>query len=202
MHTKRLLGIALENGFDIKIVWIPGHAGIRGNELVDKLAKIGRSLNVPKDIEIDASEYLPHIKFKIINEFTNEWSVSLNTKGRFYAQICSSFLKNRWFSCLDFVNRRHLTSIIRMRTGHCMTAVHLFRLGIKDSPDCECGSVQDLNHIFFECQNNRAHGFCLYEELCRVGVFAPMGVKTLLIEPNFQIIRLINKFLTMNRIII
>jgi len=37
---------------------------------------------------------------------------------------------------------------------------HQFRIGVADSAFCECGAIEDLNHIFFQCPINY-YGVCI-----------------------------------------
>lgn len=61
-----------------------------------------------------------------------------------------------------------------MRTGHCLTREHQYRIGVSDFPFCDCGAVEDLNHIFFQCPINCDGVFDLYRDLQRSGVPSPM----------------------------
>lgn len=49
-------------GFKIVLGWIPGYSNIVGNETADKLADIGRQLNIPMNIEMDKIAILPIIR--------------------------------------------------------------------------------------------------------------------------------------------
>lgn len=48
--------------FSFSLVWTQGHNNIHGNEMADKLAKIGGDLNVPMEIKLDRRTILPIIK--------------------------------------------------------------------------------------------------------------------------------------------
>ena len=78
---------ATENGFVIKLCYIPSHVGITGNERADSLAKVGTILNVPLEIYIDIRDLIPVIKDKIVSSWENEWKLSLQAKGSFYKLI-------------------------------------------------------------------------------------------------------------------
>ncbi|KAH0814040.1 hypothetical protein GEV33_008751 [Tenebrio molitor] len=54
-------------------------------------------------------------------------------------------------------NRSLIATMLRLQTQHARNPTHLFRLGIKNSPLCECGEVGTLNHIIFSCPQNNPH---------------------------------------------
>lgn len=94
-----------------------------------------------------------------------------------------------------YVDRRHITTIIRMRTGHCLTKLHLFNIGIESNPYCECGQIEDLNHIFFECPINKDSQFDIYNLLVKANNSNPMSIKTVLRNPTIETIRILIRFL-------
>ncbi|KAH1015669.1 hypothetical protein HUJ04_007017 [Dendroctonus ponderosae] len=143
---------------------------------VDKLANIGTGLNVPLRIELDRSEIISKIRNQIRDEYCKTWQNSLKTKGIWYSGIVSSFPKTRWFDNLEFVDRNHITTIIRIRTGHCLSASHLFRIKIRADPSCECGSEQTLDHIFLECPINYGPSIDIYKEMILSGLRAPLNI--------------------------
>ncbi|KAJ8910949.1 hypothetical protein NQ315_014955 [Exocentrus adspersus] len=74
MLTKRLIIEAKQNNINIKLVWIPGHMNIIGNELADKNGNDGKSCTtVTKDAycECGQDEDLNHILFECINKINN-----------------------------------------------------------------------------------------------------------------------------------
>lgn len=200
LRTKRLITRAREQGLEVSLSWIPGHADIRGNEAADMLAKIGKDLNVPKKIDTDKQDIIPLLKEKILKEFQTSWKASLSVKGRAYADIVGEFPTEPWYRDLQFIDRRHITTIIRMRTGHCLTAKHLCKIGIKDSPRCECGQVEDLEHMFLECPINIIPGFCMYQEFRKIGFSLPLNMNVILRKLGIKTINLILRFLNYNKI--
>lgn len=87
-----------------------------------------------------------------------------------------------------------------MRSGHCLTREHLFRLKLRDDPLCDCGSVDHLDHIFFECPIHCVPTFNIYEELRTVGVKTPMNMHVVLGHPTEKSINIIIKFLAFNKL--
>lgn len=197
--TKNILGEANQKGKKIIIAWIPGHSGIEGNETADKLAKIGSLLNIPININIDKEDIYPEVKKIIQKEYAETWEEN-NKKIPFYNKIQNKFQNKPWFWWKEFKNRKHLTAVIRMRTSHCATPYYLHKIGKRESPQCECGSPGTLKHILLECPINISHQMDLYRELSREGVPAPISIFTILTNPNEKVIRILLKFLQINKI--
>ena len=48
-------------------------------------------------------------------------------------------------------SRKVVTSILRLRIGHCSLRAHLYRLNLVDSPNCACGSPESIEHVLLFC---------------------------------------------------
>ena len=48
-------------------------------------------------------------------------------------------------------NRNINTSIIRLRIGHTRLKNHLFKLGMEDDPNCNCGEEETIEHVILRC---------------------------------------------------
>ncbi|XP_023311574.1 uncharacterized protein LOC111692092 [Anoplophora glabripennis] len=149
LKTKIMLLKAEANGCEIKLAWIPGHSNIHGNLVADTLANIGRNSENQVEVELDKNDVLPTIKQQIQAKWKQEWKLSTNSRGFSYAQIIKEFPSSPWFTLFPYKDRRHLTTIIRMRTGHCLTNKHLHRIGILTHPYCECGQKKPLSPSLF-----------------------------------------------------
>lgn len=82
------------------------------------------------------------------------------SQGRRYFDESAAFSSKPRFSRLTYKDRRHITTIIRVRTGHCLVPQQLFRLERVDSLLCHCGSQGTLKHILFQCDRMNP-GTCL-----------------------------------------
>ncbi|XP_060534482.1 uncharacterized protein LOC132706844 isoform X4 [Cylas formicarius] len=193
--------MAKSMGVAIRMAWIPGHSGIEGNEKVDSLAKIGKDLNIRLNIKLDIHDVRNTILRDITNVIRERWKNPIQDKGKRYRKLIQrNFPNRRWFSELAYIDRRHITTIIRMRTGHCAAGEHLARIGVRDSPFCECGGVENLNHIFFECLITKVPGGDLYVNFRSFGLNLPLCVENMLSTPSAEIIQMVICFLDYNRI--
>jgi hypothetical protein len=83
-------------------------------------------------------------------------------------------------------NRSLIATMLRLQTQQDRNPTHLFRLGIKNSPLCECGEVGTLNHIIiFSCPQNNPHNIViLLTRLTAVNVPFPTSLGCLLAKRN------------------
>jgi len=70
---RQLYEVLYESHHDIVLAWIPGHSGIRGNELADDLAKVGTKK--PK-VEIDIELEITEMKRLICKYCEEKWQIA------------------------------------------------------------------------------------------------------------------------------
>ena len=177
--TWMIKNLTVNSQTTFSFMWVPSHTGIRGNEKADELAQTALQLE-------NISEYKLHytdLKYKIHHELRSDWIATWQkmseSSGRGYAKIVENTPYSKPWFAQSKLSRRHVTTIIRMRTGHCATPVHMHRIGVQESEHCSCGWIGTLDHIIFECPLiRRPTNF--YADLCASFRASPMSVTSML----------------------
>ena len=80
--------------------------------------------------------------------FVNEYDFRKGRKGIKYVDNNKKFSCISWFYNLD-LDRKRITLINRVKSGHTRTKDHLFRKNIVNSNECDCGEVQTVDHLIW-----------------------------------------------------
>ena len=140
----------------IDIVWIPGHADIRGNELADRNAKeaVCRPV-VDLPVCCEASEAHDSIDRYILQQWQQKWQSS--STGQFNKTV------DPLVSCkIKYVDncRARERLITRLRLGKCCLNHYLFKINCHPTGLCStCMVPETIEHFLFYCTNSN---------LCRV----------------------------------
>ena len=135
---------------DLKLVWIPGHSDITGNELADKAAKNGCSLSDENNegIETISEQVLfGWVKEKVLKRWGERWTNS--PAGSWTRGLIRVVGKK-----LSFPRDRNSgMSYVRALLDNAAVADNTHRMGLADSPDCSCGEAREtVEHILLECR--------------------------------------------------
>lgn len=159
-----------EKSYHIKFTWCPSHVGIDGNERADREAKEAALSGVNINNKIDYLQ-LAASMFTLYGIMDDAFLNSLNTSaGKFYFE---NFKHLNLTIFIDLsLNRKKASIIIRLISGYSFTGSYLFKMGIRDTPSCDCEALcQDVNHLLFESKNFDEHRFSLYKNLIELKVF-------------------------------
>ncbi|XP_058816848.1 uncharacterized protein LOC131680141 [Topomyia yanbarensis] len=133
----------ISRGRSVRFCWIPGHAGIQGNNEADRLANEARSQAVV-DIPIPAEDALRAVRSSIRQHWDEQWFASRDPKLR---EV--KFDTYRWKDRDNGADQRVLT---RLRIGHTRLT-HDFLLNKTPPPRCDCcGVIVDVRHVILRCR--------------------------------------------------
>ena len=132
----------------VTFAWIPSHVGIRGNEAVDRLAKLGTEraivdINLPLEFHQEKAEIDDYILGLWQTQYDNDAS------GAFYRAIEPKVNGHVKYSSQNKSKERMIT---RLRFGKCLLNKCLQE--IKKHPDGRCGCCgrdETVEHLLLEC---------------------------------------------------
>jgi hypothetical protein len=135
--------------------WVPGHAGIRGNDIADEVARDGSALEFhgPEPAFGVFKEVIQkRLSRWLANQHWTRWRGLGDTQGQARELISGPSLsaKTRFVS----FNRTEARVVTGLLTGHNTLRRHLHLLGLVDSPMCRrCGMEEEtLAHFLCECE--------------------------------------------------
>ena len=176
------------NGYDICIMWIPGHCNITGNEIADTEAKSAMTLTEVCDIKLRFKEYLPILRNDLQDRFAKLWAdYPPNTtlkaiKGK----------PEQWETSTR-TSRREEIVLCRLRLGHTRIT-HSYLLDRDTRPECEhCRSDLSVQHILMECPHYAPYRIPLVDVCQRYGL--PYSLRNILGNSHSDIIDSVFHFL-------
>lgn len=204
METKDTLYKCALSDIIVHLVWVPSHVGIRGNEMVDELAKQASQ----KDTHADMTHYkTPRndltslVKTNLIKKWNDTWKISSLKKGTRYAGAQPTVQHKPWFNDFKKAKRSSITTLCRIRLGHCCTPQFLNKIRIRDNSLCECGIDEgSLDHIFFECSSYNSKNINLYRILPNLKIPLPINFQSLLTYSSQELNNTLIHFIQLNNI--
>jgi hypothetical protein len=147
--TRNIQHKILSTHKTIKLMWVPSHIDIPGNELADELAtKAPSSPDTKIYPHVTYDDVFRTLKTKFYILWQNRWEKQTNQNNKL-KQIKTSTKK--WSVPLAKLTRHEETMVTRVRIGHTrITHSYLMRKELKSR--CEtCNCELTVKHIFLDC---------------------------------------------------
>ena len=195
---RNLLSYAEKLNIKISLYWIPGHRGIFGNEVADKLAKMASTPGTPLNYRIPHTDFCKTISdtFHGLSNADLKRDSERRGVGLYYFQNFFSDSLKPWLFQSELRGRRDVVSVSRLRSNHYALAGSLARKNFVDLYDCPCGHTdKDINHVLWFCSRFHEQRKKLERSLIKMKKFPPFCVESFLYKPNSYACNLIVKFL-------
>jgi hypothetical protein len=139
----------------VRLYWVPGHVGVRGNEITDGLARdsSGRGFLGPEPVlGVSRRDIQNRHSHWLNSQHCASWSDLGSTLRQARELISGPSLSNR-VKFLSF-SRTRSKVVNGFLTGHNALKRHLFLLGLANSPVCRGCGIKDKTsaHVLCECE--------------------------------------------------
>ena len=140
-----------EKDVTIRVHWVAGHANLQPNELADQAAKL--AARSAEDDTVSISTSYNTVKGNIRRYVTNKWQKSWNMTSKHTGpHVYSLYPKVPVLSYKSTHNRKVESRLLRIVTTHTALNEHMHRIGLSESPMCNCGTDrQTVEHVIMKC---------------------------------------------------
>ena len=168
----------------IKLMWVPGHTGIPGNDLADQIANSAHTTPCFKQHYISEKDTSKLVKIEITKQKEMNWSNYVHR----YSSINSDGVKAVFPAS---TNHAKTKLMIRLRVGHSQITNEHLLIG-KPNPECPfcSNTILTIDHLIDECSNLHT---------TRLSIFGSIRPSTLLnnftntnIDKFFNFFKIIN----------
>lgn len=143
--------------FRLRLVWVPGHNDVDGNELADLHAKKASAGVDTDDAQLD-DEPLPDsaaaLRAAFKKDASRQWQARWadSERGRRYSRFDTTPPSARVTRMYRGLKRGQAALLTQLRTGHVALNQYLHRIGAVDSPLCtRCGELETVDHFLLRC---------------------------------------------------
>ena len=143
----------------VTVLWTPGHRGITGNEMADRLAKLVTK-QTPTGLEPVVG-----ISNRSVTEEINNWLTEKHQEGWYMAAACKQaktlmreHLNPKRAADMRRLRRTEVRILTEVFISHGNLAYHRRKIGLAESPLCRlCGEDNETSiHILCDCPEIRA----------------------------------------------
>ena len=139
----------------IKLIWIPGHSEIQGNDRADEEAKKA-AIETSQTIfpyKLLKSARITQVMKEATAQWQKEWENKSST-GRQLQHITKyhhAKAESKYYAGIE--SKRTASTMAQLRSGHCGLNRYLHRFNLRHSPYCECGQGKEIvEHYLLECR--------------------------------------------------
>ncbi|XP_011698268.1 PREDICTED: uncharacterized protein LOC105456144 [Wasmannia auropunctata] len=141
---------------DVALVWVPGHSGIKGNEIADELARAGSSTRMvgPEPaLGVPSCVGRAEIRGWLQERHADFWKKTTKTKCQQARALLGEVPRRDLARNIRALRRREARLAVQIYTGHGFTNYHMHRLGRCDTPVCrKCGFGEETSlHVLCKC---------------------------------------------------
>lgn len=142
---QRLLSMTDEIGKRIKLIWIPSHMGIPGNERADSSAKNAAISTREITNLISKTDLKTMLRSQIHDSWQQLWAEEPPTNKLKYIKTTIRPWKTSYRA-----KRREEVLLMRLRLGHSRLT-HSYLITKEQPPTCLCNNILTIRHIFEDC---------------------------------------------------
>lgn len=150
---SQIYNITNRNNIKTKIIWIPGHIEIEGNEEADRAAKQGTITRRRIETRTPLEDSIKIFKNEMYKKWNIEFLEKTITKGIQHRKNINEIITQRpWFHKKN-LDAGMIKRITRLRTNHTYDKKYLKLIKKIDDDQCEtCNTREDARHIIEDCK--------------------------------------------------
>lgn len=155
-------------GYTIALVWVPGHAGVVGNDIADTSARQAATSGVPLSVPPSADDIMAQVRENTKARWQGLWSGRPTVTN--LSRLQNKVGTRAWFQGVK-APRALIVTMVRLRLGHNASPAHLARIGVLPTAVCPCGQAEGTaEHVIMACSRTQAARVQLVQLLQQAGL--------------------------------